>query len=123
MRLILQVRDQLFRAVGCGDWIAVDDFGETVHHVGRLIKSNLRNPKVFQIDAFLVEEYVSTWRQIKFNQSTVVKSSRARTSWSLWVLWYSIVSCTYVAGAKSLPLTDISEICDQKSCYDLLERA
>ena len=45
MRLILQVSDQVFRAIGCGDWIvAGDDFGGAVHHVWRLIKSNLRYP-------------------------------------------------------------------------------
>ena len=79
MRSIIKVRDQVFRAISCRDWIVAGDyFGRAVDHIGRLIKSNLRYLKLLCLAAFLVEEHVPTWRQVKFNQSSEVKSSRAR---------------------------------------------
>ena len=117
---ILRVRDRVVRAVGLS--VAVNDFGKAFHHVRRLKKSNLRYYKLFR-PAFLMEENVSTWRQVKFNQSSEVKSSRTRTPWSFWYLWYWIVLCTYVAGAKKVSITDLRGSCDHKGCYEFLGRA
>ena len=101
MRPIIQVSDQVFRTVGCRDWIVLgDNFGGAVHHVGRLIKSNLRYQKLYYLAAFLLEEHVSTWQQVNFNKSSEEKSSRARGPLSFWVWWCWIFSCTYVARAE-----------------------
>ena len=72
------VGNQVFKAI---IWILiVNDFGKAVHHVGSLIKSNLRYQKLLYLATFLVEEHVSTWRQLNLNQSSEVYSSRARVS-------------------------------------------
>ena len=99
-----------------------DDFRVAVYHVGRLIKADFRNDKTFRA-IFLVEKDVSTWRQVKFKQSSVVKGSCARAPRSFWVLGCWIVPRTYVAGAKSVMVIGILGSCDHKSCFDLLWRA
>ena len=60
-RPILQVCDQVVGGVCCDDWtVGGNDFCGAVDHVGRLVKTDLRNDKRRVRGGRLVEEKVST---------------------------------------------------------------